>query len=383
MVKEVARYIKREVERDLWARAAGRCQFAGCNRIVYRSPVTQEPVNISEKAHIYAFSEKGPRGWGPFKWNLSGLNDVMNLMLMCHDCHKKIDKEKDGGRYQAPLLIKWKEAHEKRIDVVTGVNPTKKSHVVLYGANIGEETSLLQPEHAKWALFPKWYPAEERPVTLAMTWEGQDDEPGYWVTEEQNLARNFERQIRPFMRDGCHFSIFGLAPIPLLIRLGTFFTDKTAAQVYQLQREPEQTWQWEDEAENLDYRLLEPDSFDHPPVLILSLSATIKRERIISVLGPDVSIWEITIPRPNNDFLKAAAQLSEFRKICRELMVRIAEKHAGTEPLSIFPAIPVACAVDFGRIRMPKAEIPWVIYDQNNKHSAFIKTLEIGGKTHG
>lgn len=29
--------------------------------------MTQERVNISEKAHIYSFSEDGPRGWGPFK----------------------------------------------------------------------------------------------------------------------------------------------------------------------------------------------------------------------------------------------------------------------------------------------------------------------------
>ena len=66
-IKEVTRYIKKEVERELWARAAGRCQFNGCNRILYKSPVTQERVNISEKAHIYSFSEDGPRGWGPFK----------------------------------------------------------------------------------------------------------------------------------------------------------------------------------------------------------------------------------------------------------------------------------------------------------------------------
>jgi hypothetical protein len=65
--KEVTRYIKKEVERELWARAAGRCQFNGCNRPLYKSPVTQEKVNISEKAHIYSFSEKVPRGWGPFK----------------------------------------------------------------------------------------------------------------------------------------------------------------------------------------------------------------------------------------------------------------------------------------------------------------------------
>ena len=59
MPVEVTRYIKREVERELWARAAGRCQFEGCNRVLYKSPITQERVNISEKAHIYSFSEDG------------------------------------------------------------------------------------------------------------------------------------------------------------------------------------------------------------------------------------------------------------------------------------------------------------------------------------
>ncbi|MFH1007854.1 MAG: SAVED domain-containing protein [Candidatus Latescibacterota bacterium] len=324
---EVTRYIKRGVERELWARAAGRCQFDGCNRVVYKSPVTQGPVNISDKAHIYSFSKDGPRGWGPFKENSDGLNDTGNLMLVCHDCHKKVDREKDGGRYQAPLLIRWKEEHEKRIAVVTGVDPGKKSYVVLYGANIGEETSVLQPEHAKWALFPKWYPAEERSIALTMTSEGRDEEPDYWSTKACNLERGFERQVRSLIADGCHFSIFGFAPMPLLIRLGALFTDKVAAQVYQLQREPKQTWQWSPVTCHTDYTILEPDSFSNPPALIISLSATIARERITSVLGPDISIWELTINQPHNDFLKTTSQLSDFRKVCRKLMVLIANRH--------------------------------------------------------
>jgi hypothetical protein len=32
--------------------------------------------------------------------------------------------------------------------------------------------------------------------------------------------------------------------------------------------------------------------------------------------------------------------------------------------LSVFPAMPVACAVELGRIRMPKADLPWLVYDQ-------------------
>lgn len=377
------RNIKRTTERELWARAAGRCQFNGCNRLLYKSPVTQESVNISEKAHIYSFSENGTRGWGPFRSrkNREGINDLKNLMLVCHDCHKQIDKEQDGGKYPAPLLISWKEEHEKRITIVTGVDPSKKSTVVLYGANIGEETSNLQPEPAKAAIFPQWYPAEEHPLELNMTWESRDEEQDYWLTEEGNLIRNFDRKIRPLIEEGHHFSIFGLAPVPLLIRLGTLFTDKVPAQLYQLQREPEQTWRWDEESRHTSYLIRQPDSYDNPPVLIISLSATIARERILAVLGPNVSIWELAIERPHNDFLKTTGQLSEFRTACRKLLVLIAQEHGNDTPLTIFPAMPLACAVDFGRIRMPKSEMPWVIYDQNNNASEFIKALEIGVQT--
>ena len=57
MVVEVTRHIKRPVERELWARAAARCQFSGCNKLLYKSAVTQESVNVSQNAHIYAFSD--------------------------------------------------------------------------------------------------------------------------------------------------------------------------------------------------------------------------------------------------------------------------------------------------------------------------------------
>ncbi len=380
MPKDVTRHIGREAERELWARAAGRCQFDGCNRILYKSPVTQEGVNISEKAHVYSFSEHGPRGWGPFAKRKQALNDLGNLMLVCHDCHKKIDKEKDGGRYQAKLLFKWKLEHEKRIGIVTGVDPSKKSYVVLYGANIGEEKSLLQPEHAKWALFPEWYPAEEKPICLDMTWEGKDHRPDYWATEERNLQKIFGRLIRPLIEEGSHFSIFGFAPIPLLIRLGTLFTDKIPSRVYQLHREPEQTWQWSTIQRDADFKVNMPANHEHPPALIIALSSAIAHERITSVLGPNVSIWELTISDPNNDFLKTPDQLSKFRETVRKLMVQISEKHGNKTPLSIFPAMPVATAIEFGRVRMPKAEMPWIIYDQNNHAGAFVEALQIGEK---
>src|SRR5687768_10788969 len=92
----LTRKIKPSVERELWGRAAGRCEF--CNKLLYKSPLTQESVNLAEMAHIYSFSEDGPRGWGSYFKKKSGLNDVANLMLVCHDCHKEFDEDKKGKK---------------------------------------------------------------------------------------------------------------------------------------------------------------------------------------------------------------------------------------------------------------------------------------------
>ncbi|MFH0812007.1 MAG: SAVED domain-containing protein [Pseudomonadota bacterium] len=381
MTKEVTRYIRKEVERELWARAAGRCEFNNCNRPLYKSPVTQEQGNISEIAHIWSFSEKGPRGWGIFPSARKQLNELPNLMLLCHDCHKIIDLDKEGEHYSAKLLSQWKDEHERRIAIVGGVNPSKKSHVLLYGANIGDEKSKLQPEHAKESLFPEWYPAEERPIYLSMSWDGKDDRDDYWRTEEKNLKDVFNRKVLPLIEESnpCHFSIFAFAPIPLMALLGSLMTDKIPAQVYQLHREPYPTWHWLDGPDKFEYQIKKPSSFNHPPVLVVSLSDSIAHERITAVLGKELSIWELTIEKPHNDFLKSKAQLSIYRETMRKLMVDIGKAHGKTTPLSIFPAMPVACAVELGRIRMPKADMPWFIYDQNNKQKKFINALEISG----
>jgi hypothetical protein len=384
LAKEITRYIKHEVERELWARASGRCQFSGCNRILYKSPVTQDHVNISEKAHIYSFSETGPRGWGPFKKKPKGLNDVSNLILVCHDCHKTIDQDSKGQKYSASLLLDWKKQHEQRIEIVTGISPNKKSYVVMYGANIGDEKSLVQYNLAVEAMFPERYPTNNSPIELSMTWQNEDSKSDYWDIEKSNLEINFQRQIRPIIEKDkqSHFSLFAFAPQPLLVYLGALFTDKIPVEVYQPIREP-RTWRWQKHPDNFEFIVKEPENFDKQPVLAFSLSGKITEDRITLVIGRNISVWEITVGKDflHNDFMRSQAQLAMFRQAVRKVMVSINEKHGLSTPLHIFPAMPVSCAIEMGRVRMPKADMPWIIYDQNYKHHKFIKTIEIGDKT--
>lgn len=382
MVCEVTRFIKREVERELWACAAGRCQFSGCNRILYKSPVTQDRVNISEKAHIYSFSENGPRGWGSHKYIPHEINDITNLMLLCHDCHKTIDQDSTVHKYPATLLLQWKKQHEQRIEIVTGIAPEKRSYAVLYGANIGSEKALIQHKHALEAMFPERYPTADSPIELSMHWHNEDSKSDYWAAEKTNLEVAFQAKIRHIMEKDsqAHFSLFALAPQPLLVNLGVLFTDKALVEVYQPIREP-RTWRWQNShPDNFNFVINEPENTNQQPALVFSLSAKISRDRIVSVIGENPSIWEVTVPSAymHTDFMKSQSQLSLFRSTMRKLVATIKEKHGQCTPLHIFPAMPVSCAIELGRIRMPKADMPWMIYDQNNKHNNFIKTIQIG-----
>jgi len=384
VVAEVTRHITRIVERDLWARAAGRCQFSGCNTLLYRSAVTQEAVNLAQKAHIYAFSQNGPRGWGPFKIGLSKLNDVSNLMLMCYGCHTKIDQEDGSLRYSSDLLIYWKAEHELRVEVVTGIAPNKKSHVVLYGANIGSEKSPIEYQSCVEAMFPQGYPASERPVSISMKSEHRDSSSQFWQTESQHLLKAFQRKILSLIEDDpCkHFSLFTLAPQPLLIQLGALLTDKMDVETYQLHREPK-GWTWQDCEGGFDYVVRKPDNFNGVPALILSLSDHVSHQRITRVIGEEVSIWEITMETPNNDFMQAKQQLSLFRQRLRELIVDIKRVHGESTPLHIFPVMPISCAIELGRVRMPKADMPWLIYDHDIETQEFVKAIELKGDLNG
>jgi len=376
MPKEVTRYIPHPVQLLLWGKAAGHCEFRGCNQILWKSPVTQEPVNIAEKAHIYAFSADGPRGNVGLR--PEEINDLANLMLVCHACHRTIDNVNDGGRYSASLLQEMKAEHEARIERVTGIDLNRKSHVVLYGANIGDHNSPLSRKATEPHLFPERYPAEDRPIELGMhNCSLTDDAADYWTVQAQQLIGMYNRNVRERLTAGAieHLSVFALAPQPLLMLLGSLMTDLPCVDVFQLKKEPK-GWQWENDSP-LEFIVEMPPENTGMPVLVLALSATVTDDRIHKVLGDDVAIWRVTVEKPHNDLLRSREQLQRFRQTVRSFLDRIKKHHGQDATLHVFPAAPVAVCVELGRVRMPKADLPWQTYDQVNELDGFIPAIQI------
>lgn len=376
-VKDISRSISIATQNLLWGRTAGRCEFAGCNKPLWKSSVTNECVNIAQKAHIYSFSEDGPRGNDAV--SPENLNSFDNLILVCHECHRKIDAAVDGGRYPVSLVQEMKREHEHRIERVTGINPTKKSHILLYGANIGEHSAPLNFAGAATAMFPQRYPASDHAISLGLHNSAVSDrDEQFWFTERDNLERQFARRVRDRIADGeiLHLSVFSLAPQPLLIHLGTLLGDIIPCDVYQLHREP-QTWVWASAAEAPVYKIRTPQSKTGKAALVLSLSATIDLNRVTSVIGEDASIWVITVHTPHNDLMKSREQLAELRAVLRRVFDQIKFTHGQSAILHIFPAAPVSACLEVGRVRMPKADMPWQLYDQVNPLGGFVPVLSI------
>jgi hypothetical protein len=313
----------------LWGGAAGRCEFAGCNRPLSFHPRTKETVNLAEAAHIIGFSEDGPRGERDLPEAI--LNDLTNLMLVCLMCHKLIDD--NPSVYTVERLREMKEEHECRIETVGGIVPDRQSHILLYGANVGQHSSPVCYHKAACAMPPEWYPAHHAaPIVLGLGNSARyDSDREFWEFESGQLRRMVEARVRPGLADGSipHLSVFAMAPQPLLMLLGSLLSDIPSAEVYQLHREPPD-WQWQEHPDGFDYVLERPTRTMAVPALVLALSATIADDRIAAVLGPDVAIWRVTVPSADNDFLKSREQLQRFREVMRELLNEIKMRHGRT-----------------------------------------------------
>lgn len=367
--------IPSNVVKLLWLKAGGRCEYEGCNNPLWRDDVTKRVFNSSYLAHIIADEPGGPRGDPMLSPQLA--KDINNLMLLCDRHHRLIDKTDVEG-HPVERLIEMKRKHEERIEIQTGIQPDKSSHIILYGANVGIHSPMLNYQIASGAMYPEWYPASDKPTILSLNNSlEKDSSQDYWPLQFQHLQSQVDGTLRPLIRinDIRHLSVFAVAPQPLLIQLGILLNDILPMNVYQKHREPD-TWRWQ-EGDDMIYSMKELRRNPATVALNISLSATITNDRIEKVLGQDCTIYTFTHENPNNDYLQTKQHLGAFRTTMRRLFDQIKAEHGHNTILHVFPAMPVAAAVEFGRIWMPKADMRMSLYDENQKLGGFIHVFHI------
>tara|TARA_R110002096_G_scaffold349985_1_gene543029 strand:- start:4637 stop:5788 length:1152 start_codon:yes stop_codon:yes gene_type:complete len=375
-IERVRKAVPRGVARKLWVKSGGRCQYVSCNIPLWKDQLMQRNMNKAYISHIIAAKENGPRGEEVKSEELE--LEFSNLMLLCDECHNRIDKAQ-LSEHPKELLYQMKQNHEERIERVTGITEDKKSHIVTYTANIGAFEPKISFMDGAMAMQDVNFPSSDIPVSLGMDKAVfKDDENEYWQIQEKQLTGSFRDKIKPLLEQNkAHFSIFGLAPQPLLIKLGVQFSEIANCEIYQSHREPKQTWEWPKNKTVSNVHLIESENKNKTAVLIISMSDKVNRERIYAVLGSDISIWEITVDEPNRNILQTKETLVNFKNKVRDAYSGIRTIQGEQSEIHLFPVMPNSCAIETGRVWMPKVDLPLIIYDQNKNRDGFYKTITI------
>ena len=334
---------------------------------------------FAEAAHIIAASEDGPRG---SEESADLRIDYSNLMLLCQRCHKEIDDDPD--RYPTELLRRWKQEHEKRIEVQTSYpEEIHKSTVVLFTVKIKDRIPRINHEAYRNAMFPKY------PVDEGIKIENQDFDRHGDESEWEAYARVIERKIRTRVEEGIdreavkHFSVFAIGPMPLLMFLGRCIGDTIPADLYQSHRnikDTSKTWSWQTEEQETQtsyiVNTIKVVENSENVAIILALSDTIEKDKYANFVDDTFSLYEITIENHSPHFLKNPKQLEHFSYEYRKLLNQVQTTHGHRCKIFILPAVPISIAVECGRVLLPTKD-PEVFACEYYDREGFRKILKI------
>ena len=373
-------HIPDRVVLQLCINSGGRCEYEGCNTLIWKDPLSYADVNVSYVAHIVGVGKKSARYDSSCSAQLA--TELSNLMLMCDSCHRRVDTHERDAHPRA-VLESMKEKHEARIRIATGIAPNKRTKLLSYLSVINSQTLRVSFAQAGRAVVPGRLPWDDRIVALGtVNTAHRASDPEFWKHEEASLRGSFDRLVRQQLDHGeyQHVSVFAGAPQPLLILLGTLLSDITSCDVFQPKREGVDSfdrWKWDEAGDSSNtIRMVPPEANSGPPALLVNLSANVPDEDVLRAL-PRASIWRITCDRPGNDMLRTPAQLSEFRKIARTTLDSIKMAHGATSELAVFPVMPIATCVELGRVHQPKADLSLRIFDRLGPTAGFVEALTI------
>lgn len=375
VVKEKRPHIPEHTKFELWNKAGGRCEFRGCNKELWADRLTCSKLNLSNIAHIISWTPTGPRGDNVRSSLLAA--EVSNLMLTCQKHNKVIDSPEYVKDYPEALLLKMKEEHEERIRIAISIVPENQTTPLVYMSKILGCNMHISDGEIRNAVFPNFYPKLDEKINFNL--EASDTDSDFWNTELKNMDRYFARKLNPKLEDGTinHLSVFGFAPQPLLIYLGYLLGDKYTTDIYPLQRNPKE-WKWRETGpEKINYKISSPINTESQPVLTISLSNQITEERVSASIDGNYSRWDISIEKPDREFLTNKEYLYEFSRVTSSVLDKIKNSHGISTGLKVIPIMPIATAIEFGRRIDPKCSMPIKIYNQNEYTQVFEPVLDI------
>lgn len=376
-VRRPSRNITEKTRLLLFVRAGGICEFDGCRQYLLEHGPTFTPGIFGEMGHIWAFSPDGPRGHEGI--DPSDLNHISNLILLCPPCHKHVDEDPD--RFTVAVLREFKRAHEDRIFRLTATDPGRLTVALRMTANIGDQAVEITHAAMQEAVAPLYFNPREV-VDIDLTRMKDRGTDAYWELAQAEIEGRLERLYEKAQEDNpiAHVSVFALAPIPLLIFLGSQLSNKVPTSFFQRHRDT-QTWVWQDGPGTATYTFEQRQVGTDTKMiaLVYSLSGRVHLSDLPAAIDERSSVYELALAseEPHPRFLKTKADLDAFRAAHSDAIRRIVARHEGVERLHVFPAVPAPIAVAMGWELLPKRDPALLVFDYSKQSGGFQPTLEV------
>lgn len=353
--------IPRPVQIHLWLRAGGRCEFRGCNKILFEDNVTQDPINGSHIAHIISWTESGPRGDKELSSKLA--TDISNLMLTCPEHNHLIDTGENVEKYTVSVLREMKREHESAIRQLTEIrNQLPKRVIELSGMIHGQRPSITEKEEAD-ALFP-FYPKTDRIIIDLCDIDNIDTAKAF-----------IDAKVKKYISDSDgneFYAVFIMAPISLGCYLGYAIGNKVPVQTYQHFRDTED-WIWRDKGRgyHIDYPLISSRNSDVN--LFINISGSIDSS-LVETIYPTYSI---NAESPGFSFLQSWDQVIEFRELYRNVLDRIRFDNGESVTIHLYPATPNPICFEIGKSIMKRLDPTIILYDKDNHSTAYKEIMHL------
>lgn len=375
--------IKDSVRNALWARTAGRCTI--CNRrLLGDSRTYMHSVLLAELAHNIGATTGSHSPRGGHRNDPIDTEAEENLLLLCHDCHRLIDHPEHIDFFPPEKLREIKESFERRIEMVTESGGLTRTAALRVGSKIRGSLALAsQREVAETLLAANYLGLVETQRSGDFTCRigGRAGGRGYWDAAQQSIDDTMHL-VRQAVDSGDveHISVFAIAPIPLLVYLGSQLDDKTPTRIFQKQRDQFVGWSWANQHDPVDFDVLasrtSTDTSADDVVLVCAVTSDVKLDLLPTEISacPRIEVRPQKIA-PSPTLITHEQSLATFALRWREALARAESLYPNARRWHLVASAPVSIAVEAGRAFMRDANPPVAVYQREN--SCYTSTLVI------
>jgi hypothetical protein len=343
----------------LWGRAAGRCAMHECRMEVFAEATDYDPiVVIGETAHVAGASDIGPRA----DTDLSDKerNDYENLILLCRNCHGRIDKQPRSN--PTAYLLALKQDHEAWVRAQLperGRSSTGWKAVSLVGdhpVDLATADAALSPD------FMNGDPTRICVPTDTQNWRAVDREIAAAARMVMTDDDAFDQRI----------AVFPLAPVSACLALGYHLTSRPNVRLFQHHCD-DRSWDWPRQAPPRNdisvAGLNENDSECQVVTFVFHLSAVITNAVIAELTEPVGHRVDIRVEAPSTAWLFHPDQIKWVATAAREAFEQAVRTFPACTLWRVLYAGPAPIAVAIGQQINPTMCPAVQLYEYRHKEA--------------